>query len=175
MPWTNVPTKVASDPIGSAGWNTYIRDNLNYLKDRADTKHGCTLRRSSVTSWTNNTQVFYQWNAEIEDTDGYHSLVTNTSRITIPSGLDGVYSISVLVQHDTTVGQVGLSTNGSNALIRTWTTPPLNTLSWTGYLGAGEFVECWVYNAGTTADDILVLSPTVMGPYTPIIYCYRVG
>jgi len=42
-------------------------------------------------SLSNNTSTVLTWNTESIDTDSYHSTVTNTSRLTIPSGKDGKF------------------------------------------------------------------------------------
>lgn len=60
--------------------------------------HGCRAAASAYTSVTNSTETVLAFGSESDDTDGYHDTVTNNSRITVPSGLAGVYSISGLVQ-----------------------------------------------------------------------------
>lgn len=53
---------------------------------------GCSLYRTgSSQTYNSNTQVIVTFNNEDYDTDGYHSNVTNPSRITIPSGKAGKY------------------------------------------------------------------------------------
>ena len=44
-------------------------------------------------SISNNTHTSVTFTAEFIDTDGFHSNITNTSRITIPSGKDGIYRV----------------------------------------------------------------------------------
>jgi hypothetical protein len=51
---------------------------------------GCSLETAS-TNINNNTDTYLGFSAELYDTDSMHSTVTNTSRITIPSGKDGYY------------------------------------------------------------------------------------
>jgi hypothetical protein len=53
---------------------------------------GCILSDSNATqSLTSGTDTALTYNTEIADTDGFHSTVSNTSRITIPSGKAGKY------------------------------------------------------------------------------------
>jgi hypothetical protein len=52
---------------------------------------GCLLTRTSDLSVTNSTDTVIPWQAETFDTDGFHSTVTNTSRVTIPTGKAGYY------------------------------------------------------------------------------------
>ena len=52
---------------------------------------GCSLTNSGNTSIANASVTTINWDTEVFDTDGFHSLVTNTSRITIPAGKAGKY------------------------------------------------------------------------------------
>ncbi len=52
---------------------------------------GCSLFLTGNSTLTGATDNFVAFNNESYDTDGFHSLVTNTSRITIPSGKAGKY------------------------------------------------------------------------------------
>lgn len=69
-------------------------------------------------SLSNNTFTVVTWDSEDYDTDGYHSTVTNTSRITIPSGKAGKYLFTGSVYFDpgstTGMREVALYKNGSN-------------------------------------------------------------
>jgi hypothetical protein len=52
---------------------------------------GCSLYASANISLANDASPNLTWDSEIFDTDTFHSTVTNTSRITIPSGKGGKY------------------------------------------------------------------------------------
>jgi len=58
--------------------------------------HGCYLRQSAAggTAIANNTNTAILFDTENFDTDAFHSTSTNTSRITIPSGLAGKYLVT---------------------------------------------------------------------------------
>lgn len=56
-------------------------------------RHGCDIYNSSAQTINNNTTTALNFDTETQDTDGYHSTSTNTSRITIPTGLGGIYAI----------------------------------------------------------------------------------
>ena len=58
---------------------------------------GCSIYRSSALSIPNASWTEILWNAEWWDTDAFHSLSSNTGRITIPSGLNGKYLINVRI------------------------------------------------------------------------------
>ena len=55
---------------------------------------GVRLTISANQSCANNTGTMINWDTENYDTDAFHSTSTNTSRITIPAGKAGYYSIS---------------------------------------------------------------------------------
>jgi hypothetical protein len=55
---------------------------------------GVRLTKSAVQSLTNNTGTMITWDTETYDTNAFHSTSSNTSRITIPAGKAGYYSIS---------------------------------------------------------------------------------
>jgi len=69
--------------------DTHVRDNELFLK----TAHGCKVYSTNATqaTLTTATMTAVPWNAEVFDSDAYHDNSTNPSRITIPSGLGGVY------------------------------------------------------------------------------------
>lgn len=54
---------------------------------------GCVLTKSVGQSIPNSTATDVTWDVESLDTNGFHSTVTNTERITIPSGYAGKYLV----------------------------------------------------------------------------------
>jgi hypothetical protein len=57
---------------------------------------GCSMYGANPTIATSTISVVL-WPTENYDSDGYHSTVTNTSRITIPSGKAGKYAIGSMI------------------------------------------------------------------------------
>jgi hypothetical protein len=57
---------------------------------------GCSIYNSDGvgTVVSNNTQTVLSWNSESWDSSAFHSTSTNTSRITIPTGLGGTYQLN---------------------------------------------------------------------------------
>lgn len=47
---------------------------------------------------TTATWLLLTYDTEVDDTDGFHSTVTNTGRLTVPTGMGGVYVITVTVE-----------------------------------------------------------------------------
>lgn len=87
MAWTNPMTYTVGTPVTAAQQNTYVRDNMLWLR----AFHGCRLYKSATQQvLTGNTDVI-TFNTEDFDTDGFHDNATNNSRITIPTGFDGYW------------------------------------------------------------------------------------
>jgi hypothetical protein len=81
---------------------------------------GCSVYRSSdQTGIVDSTPTNVLFNAENFDTDGFHSTSTNTDRITIPSGEDGLYLLCAMVEWIDNLGGVHairLKKNGTTYL-----------------------------------------------------------
>lgn len=61
---------------------------------------GCFLSKSATQALTTATFTALTFNTEDIDTDGFHSTVSNTSRITIPTGKDGKYLVTPQVRFE---------------------------------------------------------------------------
>lgn len=90
----------ATSTIPPATWGDQSRDNLEFLIDPPS----CNAYDSGVTSVGNATWTVLDADSERWDTDGMHSLVTNTSRITIQT--TGKYEASAMAEYAT--GGTGL-------------------------------------------------------------------
>ena len=64
---------------------------------------GCAVSNVSTgsISVSNNTDTVVTWDTEAYDTDSFHSTVTNTSRMTIPTGKGGKYIVTSKFRWDT--------------------------------------------------------------------------
>jgi hypothetical protein len=51
------------------------------------------VTRSTTQTISNATETPIEFDTEVEDTAGYHSTVSATSRFTVPSGKDGIFSV----------------------------------------------------------------------------------
>jgi hypothetical protein len=81
---------------------------------------GVSLVKSAVQAVANATDTAITWNTEDYDTDGFHSTVTNTDRITIPTGKGGYYLVEARVSfagNATGVRSVTMRKNGSTSVI----------------------------------------------------------
>lgn len=100
MAWTTPRTWTDAEVVTAAMLNTHVRDNENWMH----TFHGCRVYKSSgQTVGAGNTDAI-TFDSEIFDTDGLHSTSSNTSRITIPTGLDGYWFLHMRLQSDADTG-----------------------------------------------------------------------
>lgn len=101
--------RLTSDIDGNATWQGAI---------------GAKATTASFSSWLTLTTVPFA--SESFDTNTFHDNVTNNSRLTIPTGMGGVYQISV---NGKVNGSVGYTQTGVQ-LFKNWT---LLTVGWGGY------------------------------------------
>jgi hypothetical protein len=112
---------------------------------------GCQLNRSSVLAIANDTLTAVTFDTETFDTDGYHSTVTNTSRVTIPTGKGGYYLLSSSTYWDSNSSgfrRIRYLINGSTSALNTYTPGTSNANSTQNHtvvkLTAGDYVEMLV-------------------------------
>lgn len=67
------------------------------VRPYVNTNRGVIVQRTTALSIPQDTTVAIPWPTELRDTDGYHSTVTNTERLTIPAGLGGLYEVGANV------------------------------------------------------------------------------
>lgn len=124
--------------------------------------HGCSLWHNANVA--NSVAAALPWNQEAEDTDAFHDTVTNNSRITIPSGFNGIYLVSFGLISDTAAGAtglaVGLRKNGT--AIQTDTslcdgTSNINhRATWRVHLADADYIE--IYSATNSGGTVNLLS-----------------
>jgi hypothetical protein len=106
----------------------------------------------------NNTETVLTFDSELLDTDGFHSTVTNTGRITIPTGKGGKYFVFAWGQFGNNVTgyrQIQIVVNGQtgtpNRVANTFVASFNAGLTTTGcaILAANDYIEVEAYqNSG---------------------------
>jgi hypothetical protein len=162
---SDVPARLA---VGANG-ESLVADSTaaTGIKWGAPKARGCSLYLGSNFSTTHNTITTLTWDSEQWDSDGYHSTSTNTSRITIPTGLGGIYQInSAMTYASNTVGgrDLYIFINGTNylgyqSIDGQDDVPPGLSASMILPLSAGSYVEIRAFqNSGGNLN--------VLAPYT---------
>jgi hypothetical protein len=80
--------------------------------------HGARVVKTAGQVITSGTQTTLTFDAEMYDTDNYHSNVTNNTRLTIPAGLGGIYHVRGRVNYDpnaTGARYLIISVNGTSS------------------------------------------------------------
>jgi hypothetical protein len=170
------PTSTDLVKDGATAIQTLATDIDTSLK-----RHGCVIYRNSDFTVTSGVSAkVIPMNLEALDTDGFHSTVTNTSRVTIPAGLAGVYCcVGYLRWEGTTVAQpLGLILKNGFAVVRT-TGPTAayvsNNPSWVGYLAVGDYVEFAAYQESGVNKNVSYTTATNLDPLGPTFSVFRVG
>jgi len=94
------------------------------------------------------------WPTEVFDVGGYHSTVTNTSRITIPSGKAGYYRFSWrtgLTAAACTVRLYVNGTGGTSAAVLGAANSEANGSTIVLSLAVADYVECYIYQTSGTS------------------------
>jgi hypothetical protein len=123
---------------------------------------GCSLTKSAAQSIPNATETIITFDTEPIDTDGFHSTVTNTSRITIPSGKGGKYLVIAQIMSNSATSQTqgGMRKNGNATAIFTYYAPkdptvPCVLINTIIDLAVADYLELFVYQGSGSAKDVL--------------------
>jgi hypothetical protein len=121
---------------------------------------GVYLTKSSAQSIPITTYTAITWDTESFDTDAFHSTSTNTSRITIPSGLAGYYSIYYQLScgNGDLTAVSGIAKNGTRInSFQGWKSVANGTGGYSSHLilnlAVGDYIEALVYATNTLQVD----------------------
>jgi hypothetical protein len=114
---------------------------------------GCRVYASSAQAVANATDTKVAFANETYDTDGFHSNVTNNTRITIPAGLAGYYRVTFNIGFATSAAGrrlYGVTFNGGGDISKGELTPgtsiePVGTLTDTYFLNVADYIEVNLY------------------------------
>lgn len=156
--WTAPPTKANGDTITAADWNT-AADNARWLYWRP----AAIAWRTSATSVAPTTWTTISFDSEKYDPYGFHSTSSNTSRLTVPSGLAGTYRIcaqwgswagSAAGLADVTIRLNGATDIAWNSFLLGAGGLATGHVSTHYDLVAGDYVEVRVYHVAAAAASI---------------------
>jgi hypothetical protein len=139
-------------PIGSAGTVlTSDGDTAEWAAPSAASFVGCILQSTNAQSLSNNVSTQATWDNEIIDTDGFHSTVSNTDRITIPAGKGGKYLVYA-------TGAYAANATGNRQLF----------IYNTGTGSLSQFREVAAASANTTQLTIMAVGDLSVGDYVSV-------
>lgn len=136
--------------IAPASWGDAVRDAIVYL---GTSKPRALVYNSSSETIPYDTLTAVTFDGEFYDVGGCHSTSSNTSRLTVPAGEGGVYSIGACIRFaSNAVGTraVRIKLNGTTYIashlidVSTAVAHEL-TVSKDYALVAGDYIECFVY------------------------------
>lgn len=166
MAWAD-PADTHNPTTGNAipaSWGDAVNAAVQWLAgDASNPKPSCAVYNSANLTITNNTNTACTFNSERWDNGGCHSTASNTSRITVPSGGDGIWLVGGAVRWSNTdtdgTRQVQLRVNGTlyiaiQECIGTAGDTHM-TVSKLVPLAAADYVELVVYqNSGSSIDVV---------------------
>jgi hypothetical protein len=121
MAWSTPATAVTLTTIASADWNTHA-DDLTFLHQPPS----CRVMRTATQAIGTSSDTAILFTGERWDTDNMHSILTNTSRITINTA--GVYMVGGCIEFDNDAGgsfrQLSVRVNGSTHIVMTLDNSP---------------------------------------------------
>jgi hypothetical protein len=177
----NTIVDAKGDLIGATAADTPARlavgsNGLSLVADSAEStglkwgtpvSKGCGIYNTGSQSVNNTTDTTLSWNAQLWDTDNYHSTSTNPSRMTIPAGLGGKYLLTgTLAYGGSAVGArfVSIRVNGASSFYISSSTnlgavfnvsiPYAMTLA----LNAGDYLEISTYHDAGAALNVTAVS-----------------
>jgi hypothetical protein len=151
---------------------------MKWATPAASSFAGCYLSKSANQSLANNTSVSITFDTEQFDTDGFHSTVTNTQRITIPTGKAGKYLFIgqlAYASNSTGLRYATLNKNGTTNFGRAMNAAISGDVTWLVVssvinLAEGDYVQMNAdqnsggsLNALGTGIDVTTLSATFLG------------
>ena len=127
---------------------------------------GASVGLSAALTLNSASTTLVPWTSEVHDDDGFHSLVSNKTKLTIPAGLAGKYRVSVsaaISQNATSSRNVRILRNSSPVATTggTTTTGAFEIslpVYWTGNLSAGDVIEVDAYQDSGSALTMLTAS-----------------
>ena len=151
-----------------ASWGDAVRDGVVFCA----TPPSCRANRTTTQSIADLTLTAVSFTAaDSWDTDGFHSTVSNQSRLTVPSGLGGKYLIVATANwanNSTGWRDLSIRANGSSGLAtaRVGTGAanpyPISTITTVEQLAAGTYVEVTAWQNSGAAIDVTAANVTIM-------------
>ena len=115
--WFYLATDTNGGTLYQSNGSSWVQCGAGVSGSATATFSGARVFNSANQSLTNNTLTALAFDSESFDTDAYHSTVTNTSRLTVPTGKGGYFLISASVEwpsNTTGARQLFIRVNGTS-------------------------------------------------------------
>jgi len=156
--YTSPPTWTTSQVVNAADLNTNLRDMMLYFGGTGGFV-AAQVYHSTTQTVAHNSNTALVFNSEVTDPEGFHSVSSNPSRLTVPTGHGGLYlaiAIARFQANATGARSLALAVNGigfaSNTVLNLGAAYPTSVLvAGTYVLNAGEYVEAFAnQDSGST-------------------------
>lgn len=170
MAYSDPTTRSTNDSITAAIWNADLVDNIIALHESMPSAR---VYHDTTQALTGSTDTALAFNQELYDNAAIHDTSSNNSRLTCPSGGDGIYMIVGNVEWTTSTGTYYLKIrlNGSTIIANQRQDGTANNpgqISTLYVLAAGDYVELVANPSGNRT----VASTAA---YSPRFMMHRVG
>lgn len=140
-------------------WKTELYDQIDDAIELGATAVACQAYNSAVQSVPTATYTTLTLDSETLDTDGFHSTVTNNSRVTIPTGFDGWYLVNARTTfYGNAVSQYvfRIRKNGSSTIMADAWPTAFWQVEMTGlfHFAAGDYLELQGYHDRGSNENI---------------------
>ena len=142
--------------------DTSVDGKIKWAAPAGSTFAGCSLSKSAAQSVSNATWTAISWDLENYDTDAFHDVSTNNTRITIPAGKGGKYLIAAnLYTPANSAGSrlLKYTKNGTDSYYGNW--GPASAVHSTSIVGsqvfnltAGDYIEVAIYQDTGTSINV---------------------
>lgn len=167
-----IPTVTAGSLIDPTTYGNSVGAAINSLLPSAVGKSpAIKVKTSAVQSVATATQAALTWDQEDFDTDAFHSTSSNTSRLTVPAGLAGLYLVTFSTYCAAGTGGAGawIAKNGVfNTPRYGFNQVPNDSVNGVGLAGtdtialaATDYVEVVVFQNSGAAKNFNLLAPYI--------------
>lgn len=175
MTWTTERTWVNGEVPTDSIFNTHLRDNMNWVA--TDAPYAFAYRTAAL-SLTNVTTTAIAMTSERFDNATVHDTVTNTARLTVPTGAAGKWLFGANLEYANSAGgttrNCDVRLGGATTIGIANVGPNASAVARVGAgafysMAVGDYVECTGYQ-----DSGGALNTNVSGNATPVLWGFLV-
>lgn len=162
---------------------TLTYDGSSWLDSNLLTRtHGVRVFHNAAQSIATTTSTALAFNSEDFDTDNYHSNSVNNSRLTIPDGLSGLYTMHSYIRWEANSVTSPIIAIAINGTMRTRGIFPTGSFMGcfthlTLFMNVGDFAQVFVYHStvGVSRNVDSVAANAIIDPLSPQFEMYLIN